>query len=350
MKAATKIVRQVIAWEMQRAGRARLLQVVVIVAAVVALVSAKAMLLTTNANVKAVALPSAATERFSTLASSAGVESELEKLLEGKEIDLALVNWLVAADIPEFHDMTRTAYLTELNAMTEQVRQDMAKMQKVAVARGESPNDPKTRCGIFCNAIIKLRFAYNEEFRQERVTPALIRSMYADPNNICLVGLLRTRRGSCVSMPMIYLVLGQRLGMPVHLVALGRHYFIRWEERGYRMNIEPTIVEKVSVTPDDSVYLEMEGVTRDQLAGSDLRNLTRREVAGNILFARAGYWAAKGPEHFTWQIRDLEHARHLSPDDRGIAKSYQAVISQARIKAAPPGIKSQSNEKKGNSL
>lgn len=48
------------------------------------------------------------------------------------------------------------------------------------------------------------------------------------------------------------------------------------------MNIETTIVEKVSVTPDDSVYLEVEGLTREQLKGSDLRNLPRREVVANL--------------------------------------------------------------------
>ena len=311
---------------------------------------AMAVLSRLKSNVQAQPLPPRGAGEFVLSASPSESEYQLEKQLLEDEVDLALVNWLVAADIPEFQDMTRTAYLNELNAMTEQSRQDMAKMQNVAVARGENPNDPKTRCAIFCNAIIKLRFAYSEEFRQERVTPALIRSMYADPNNICLAGLLRTRRGSCVSMPMIYLVLGQRLGMPVHLVALGRHYFIRWEEPGYRMNIEPTIVERVSVTPDDSVYLEIEGMTREQLRGSDLRNLTHREVVGNILFARAGYWATKGPEYVSRQIRDLELARKLSPDDHGIAKSYQAVINQVRIKATPTTSASQPTEGKGNSI
>ncbi len=334
----------------KRASRIRVFQTVVIVTVAVVSMCAMAVSRRANTNVKAQPIPPRVAGEFSLSASPSESEYQLEKQLHVEEVDLALVNWLVAADIPEFQDITKAAYLTELNATTEQVRQDMAKMQKVALGRGENPNDPKTRCAIFCNAIIKLRFTYNEEFRQERVTPALIRSMYADPDNICLAGLLRTRRGSCVSMPMIYLVLGQRLGMPVHLVALGRHYFIRWEEPGYRMNIEPTIVDRVSVTPDDSVYLEIEGMTREQVAGSDLRNLTQREVVGNILFARAGYWATKGPEYVTRQIRDLELARKLSPDDHGITKSYQAVINQVRIKATPTTSTSQPTEGKGNSI
>ena len=149
-------------------------------------------------------------------------ERELEKILQGKDedIDLALANWLIAADIPEFRNMTREAYFTQLDAMTEQVRQDMARMQ-TSGWHGVNPNDPDTRCCRFCSAIIELRFAYREEFRQEDLTLVQMKALYADANNIFLAGLLHTRRGSCVSMPLIYLVIGQRLGLPVHLVTLG---------------------------------------------------------------------------------------------------------------------------------
>ncbi len=282
--------------------------------------------------------------------SSTAAERELEKILgdKGGGIDLALVNWLIAADIPEFRNLTRDEYFKQLDAMTEQVRQDTARMQKVALARGESLTNANTRCGIFCNAIIKLGFAYAEEFRRESVTPALMRTLYANPDNICLAGLLRTRRGSCVSMPLIYLVIGQRLGLPVHLVAIGRHYFIRWEEPGYRMNIEPTIVNRVSVTPDDSVYLEIEGMTRAQLKGSDLRNLTSREVVGNLFFARSAYWATKGPEHAPEQRRDLSRAALFAPDDPGISKSHQAILNAQNVKPEPAATSSK--EKKGNSI
>ncbi len=261
-------------------------------------------------------------------------EHELEKLLHGKDenIDLALANWLIAADVPQFSDMSRETYFAQLNVMISQVRQDVGKMQKVAESRGKSLNDPDTRCAIFCSAIIKLHFAYTEEFRQENLTPALMKGLYSDANNILLAGLFRTHRGSCVSMPLIYLVIGQRLGLPVHLVAVGKHYFVRWEESRYRMNIETTIVDKVSVTPDDSVYLDIEGITREQLAGSDLRNLSNREVVGNLFFARSAYWATRGPECKTQQCLDLSRASHLSPDDPGIKVSHQALFSFYGIK------------------
>ena len=64
VKAATKVSERAIALETQRVAYTRLLQVVAILAVVVALVFAKAMSLATNDTVKAAALPSAVTERF----------------------------------------------------------------------------------------------------------------------------------------------------------------------------------------------------------------------------------------------------------------------------------------------
>jgi transglutaminase superfamily protein len=275
---------------------------------------------------------------------------ELKSHLRGTSIDLALVNWLIAADIPEFGDMKRESYFKQLDVLVEQVRREISRMQKVAIGRGENLDAPKTRCAIFCNAIIKLKFAYAEEFRQENITPALMKSLYADPDNICLAGLLRTRRGSCVSMPLIYVVIGQRLGMPVHLVSIGRHYFVRWEEPGFRMNIETTIVDRVAVSPDDSVYLEVEGMKQEQVRGSDLKNLTAREVAGQLLFARSGYWNTKGIEYVRQQRDDLALARELAPDDNGIRNAHAAAFRRADVDVSAPASTGLKTAEKGKSL
>ena len=170
--------------------------------------------------------------------------------------------------------------------------------------------------------------------------------MYADADNIFLAGLLRTWRGSCVSMPLIYLVIGQRLDMPVHLVNLGKHYFIRWEEPGYRMNIETTIVKKIARTPDDSVYMEAEGKTRDQLRGSDLRNLTNREVIGQLFFARSGHWMMMDGKFENQRCFDLSRAHRLSPDDPGIKSSHLAVFNYYGIRPEVRSVDIRINPKK----
>jgi hypothetical protein len=239
-------------------------------------------------------------------------EQELDKLLQGKDenIDLALANWLMVAEIPEFQNLTREDYFVQLDDMTKQVQQKMAKMQADGWPDADSDN-PQTRCRRFCSAIIGLHFDYAEQFREENLTPMQMNALYSHPDNLFLAGLLRTKQGTCVSMPLIYLVIGQRLNMPVHLVEIGKHYFIRWDDPRFRIDIETTIVKKIAWTADESVYLDSEGMARDQLRGSDLRNLTSRN--------------------------DLIHAHHLAPDDPGIDAVYQTVFNFHGIQLAKLG-------------
>jgi len=271
--------------------------------------------------------------KFGQFSPRTDAERELEKMLHGKDedIDLALANWLIVADIPQFSDLTRDEFFLRLDIVTKQVRQYMEQMQKSGW-HGTNPNDPDTRFTRFCSAIFKQRFSYCEKFRQFDLTPEQTKALYADANNIFLAGLLRTRQGSCVSMPMIHIVIGQILGVPVHLVTLGKHYFARWEEPGYRMNIEATISSTIAVTSDDSVYLDTEGFTRDQLTGTQLRNLTNREVVGELFFLRAAHWSMMDGKFENQHCIDLSRARHLSPDDPGIKRTHQAVFNHYGIK------------------
>lgn len=249
------------------------------------------------------------------------------------DIDLSEATWVMAKEIPEFSNVTREAYFAQLDGMTKEVSQAMANMQASGYG-GADPNDPETRCRRFCSAIIGLHFSYADPFRAENLTPVQMKALYSDPDNITLAELLRTSRGSCVSMPLIYLVIGQRLGMPVHLVALGKHFFIRWEEAGFRMNIETTSVGKIAWTPDDSVYMDIEGIKQGELRGSDLRNLSNREVVGELLFTRMSYWHAKGAQYEAQSSHDLASARKYAPDDPVIEKTYEAVFKQGNLNTA----------------
>jgi hypothetical protein len=227
--------------------------------------------------------------------------------------------------------MTQETYSKILDGMVEQVRQDMARRKEVAVSRGKNPNDPAVCCSIFCGSVLALGFDYAEDFRQHDLTPQRQQVLHGDGNIVFLAGLLRTRRGSCISMPLIYLVIGQRLGVPVHLVALGQHYFIRWQDSGYRMNIETTIVDRVAVTPDDSVYIDDEGLTRQQIRGSDLRNLSNKEVLGQLLFTRSAYWVMSAEKSKSRSWVDLSRAFHLAPDDPAIRKTHQETFGHIGI-------------------
>lgn len=258
-------------------------------------------------------------------------EAELEKMLRGKDedIDLALANWLIAADIPKLASMTREGYFERIDAITAQVR------EAVNFRKTGPRGDAYAKCSTFCNAMIKLGFEYVEGFRSEDLTPEQSNLLHSDPDKTFLVGLLRTGRGSCASLPLLYVVIGQRIGLPVHLVTVKQHCFVRWEEPGLRLNIEATITDRVAVTDDDNVFLEKEGLSRDQIKDSSMRNLTRRETVGELFFNRSSYFQQHRAHAMAQAMfcLDLARANALRPAEDMFASKRQFVFTHYGITA-----------------
>jgi hypothetical protein len=61
------------------------------------------------------------------------VEQELDKMVQGKDedIDLALANWLVVSDIPEFQNLTREDYFAQLDAIMQRLRCFLISLKRV---------------------------------------------------------------------------------------------------------------------------------------------------------------------------------------------------------------------------
>jgi regulator of sirC expression with transglutaminase-like and TPR domain len=68
----------------------------------------------------------------------------------------------------------------------------------------------------------------------------------ADPKgrtseNKLLGTYLRTRRGNCISMPILFAILGQRMGLKTTLAVAPFHMFVKFtDEAGKEWNLEPT--------------------------------------------------------------------------------------------------------------
>lgn len=60
------------------------------------------------------------------------------------------------------------------------------------------------------------------------------------PAELFLHGLLETKRGYCMNLSLLYLILGQRLELPLYGVPLPNHFFVRYQSPKYRINIEST--------------------------------------------------------------------------------------------------------------
>lgn len=97
-----------------------------------------------------------------------------------------------------------------------------------------------------------------------------------DPNDLFLHSVLDRRKGYCLSLSTLYLALGERLGLPLYGVVVPGHFFVRYDSRSKRFNIECTAngaqlsdehyIEKHRV-PEHHDRLYMENLTKKQTLG-----------------------------------------------------------------------------------
>jgi hypothetical protein len=108
-----------------------------------------------------------------------------------------------------------------------------------------------------------------------------------DPRNLFIHGILAGQGGTCVTMPVLYIAIGRRLGYPLYLVQAKEHLFARWEEPGgERFNIECT---SPGFRPLDDEYYHHRPkplTAEDLRAGNFLRNLGPREELAQFLCER----------------------------------------------------------------
>ncbi len=96
-----------------------------------------------------------------------------------------------------------------------------------------------------------------------------------DPAELFLHGLIASKRGYCMNLSLLYLIVGERLGLPLFGVALPNHFFVRYESPRGRINIEAT---EGGAAYDDDFYRRRFGVPPGN--GFFLGNLSKRQTLG----------------------------------------------------------------------
>ncbi len=114
-------------------------------------------------------------------------------------------------------------------------------------------------------------------------------------SNRFINGYLSRRRGSCVTMPMLYVILGQRLGMSIAAVRAPNHFFVRYlpkdAPRGWQANIEATSGGGYSSDREYTIDMKIPktGITR----GMYLRTLTKKEYLASLLLINVAEYIAR---------------------------------------------------------
>ena len=172
---------------------------------------------------------------------------------------------------------------------------------------------------------------------------------FRDARDVFLHGCATSRRsGTCASLPVLFTVLGRRLGYPLHLAMAEGHLYCIWRKKdGTRLNFDATNRGGLAQHPE-SYYrgwpVPLTPWHIDQ--GCYLRPLTNREAAGLFLHSRAAVLHANGAP-----LRDLlpllAHAHNLFPQNPNIQKTmaWPGVLPPVTAQAAHPRLEADLREK-----
>lgn len=124
-----------------------------------------------------------------------------------------------------------------------------------------------------------------------------------DIRNKLLSTYLRTRKGNCVSMPILLVILGQKLGLDVTLATAPLHVLAKFrDDQGQWINIEATSFG----TKLDASYQQELGITPMAMATSIyLRPLSQRESVALMMNTLMEFYGQQGQQERRIAVADL---------------------------------------------
>jgi Flp pilus assembly protein TadD len=133
--------------------------------------------------------------------------------------------------------------------------------------------------------------------------------------NLLLPEVIRRRRGHCLGLSSLYLVLSSLVKLPIYGVAAPGHFFCRYDDGQKKFNIEMTLR---GAQWSDELYAERYGLSRSAIEkGTYLRSLSKLEVLVEILNNRGNYYWRRGRQDAA--ARDIGRVTKAS---RGFARGY----------------------------
>ncbi|MGD8777416.1 MAG: transglutaminase family protein [Ignavibacteria bacterium] len=137
-------------------------------------------------------------------------------------------------------------------------------------------------------------------------------------DNKFINGYIANKKGSCITMPMLYVILGERLGFPIYPVRSAKHFFVRYEPEEIIINFQNNI-EATNGGGFISNQQYQEDVLIPEKAiknGVYLRILTKKEYIASLLLVNANKYL---------QNKNIEKAKHYYK----LAMKYDSTFSPA---------------------
>jgi len=116
------------------------------------------------------------------------------------------------------------------------------------------------------------------------------------------------RKGYCVGLATVYLILAEELNLPIHAVATPKHVFLRWDDGKFRRNIE--LFQEGRDVPDKD-YIREQNIPQESIdRGIFLANLTDKEFLG-FIYQNLGVLKSQRGE-FEESGKDYSRTIHLN--------------------------------------
>lgn len=193
-----------------------------------------------------------------------------------------------------FRDPRRAREMAQPSPLAALPDSDDFDLAAVLLARSDGPSD-----GELLGALDRLARAVRSEAGPAPTPARWIDAMNArllprrdfvelpaEPSELWYV--LATGYGNCMGRSSLFLAVAERLGLPLHGVAVPQHVFVRWDDGKFRRNIETT---ERGAEHDDRWYKERGGglAVRDEdvASGAFLSNLGKREFLALALVNRS---------------------------------------------------------------
>ena len=211
--------------------------------------------------------------------------------------DVAYLNLACAWSLRGSEELGVSRSLALLEHWTERVRSETDRKWRMYLARpGEFRNSVEVYRMVILGAVLQQDFGVG--YNPQRVTAAGVFEsnsvFFADSRGVFLRGLLSgTRRGTCSSLPVLYLAVGRRLGYPLKLVPTKGHLFVRWEDARKRFNVECTS-QGVCIYDDDHYRQWPIPLKADEEATGYLKSLTAVESLAVFMNLRGHCLLATG--------------------------------------------------------
>jgi len=122
-----------------------------------------------------------------------------------------------------------------------------------------------------------LRLAIHDKAGYRYTDKVDARGIPVNNEELFLHGMLKTKRGYCMNLSLLYLILGQKLDIPLFGVPLPNHFFVRYQKDGHQINIETT--EGGSLFPD-SFYRQRYLSPSEKSNSYFLKNLNAKKTLG----------------------------------------------------------------------